>query len=153
MSVHPFSRFLCCLIALSFPAAAEVYQWVDDQGRTHFSDTRPEGRATSAVDIKVTSYEFPRIDVNRLYPPATASPAQANAVILYSAAWCGICTKARKYFQRHRIPFQEYDVERSSRGRLDYTSLKGRGVPIILVGPKRLNGFSEAGFQRIYSTP
>jgi glutaredoxin len=71
-------------------------------------------------------------------------------VTLYSASWCGVCRRARSYFNRNRIPFTEYDVEQSERGRQDYRALQGRGVPIILVGATRMNGFSPDAFDAMY---
>jgi hypothetical protein len=44
----------------------------------------------------------------------------------------------------------EYDVETSEKGRSGYKKLNGKGVPIILVGNKRMNGFSVEGFKSLY---
>lgn len=44
----------------------------------------------------------------------------------------------------------EYDVEKSSKGKRDFKRLGGTGVPIILVGQKRLNGFSWETFEKLY---
>jgi len=140
-------------LAIATTGSAEVYKWVDEQGRTHYSDQKPADRAATAMDVQVTSYQFPRIDVNTLYPPDRQTSASRAPVILYSTTWCGYCTKARKYFRRHGIPFREYDVETSSRGKKDYARLNGKGVPIILVGKRRLNGFSEGSFERLYNAP
>jgi hypothetical protein len=35
-------------------------------------------------------------------------------------------------------------VERSAQGKQEYRDLQGRGVPIILVGDQRMNGYSQA---------
>jgi len=51
---------------------------------------------------------------------------------------------------RKGIRFTEYDIEKSSKGKRLYKNLGARGVPVILVGKKRMNGFSEAGFEKIY---
>jgi len=52
--------------------------------------------------------------------------------------------------RRKGIRFTEYDIEKSSKGKRLYKNLGARGVPVILVGKKRMNGFSEAGFEKIY---
>ena len=44
------------------------------------------------------------------------------------ATWCSVCKKAKR----------------------KYKQLGATGVPVIIVGRKRMNGFSEAGFKRIY---
>lgn len=33
----------CLLLTAALPASAELYQWKDAQGRTHFSDRKPDG--------------------------------------------------------------------------------------------------------------
>jgi glutaredoxin len=68
---------------------------------------------------------------------------------MLSASWCGTCKKAKQYFRRNGIPFREYDIENSSRGKRLYEQLGATGVPVILVGKQRMNGFSEAGFERL----
>ena len=75
---------------------------------------------------------------------------EVPAVVMYSAEWCGICKQARRHFQKEGIPFQEWDVEKSSKGRKDFRALRGRGVPIILVDDKRINGFTKKQFDRAY---
>jgi glutaredoxin len=71
-------------------------------------------------------------------------------VVIYSASWCGVCKKAKTYFRRNGIPFTEYDIEKGTRAKRMYKKLGATGVPVIIVGRKRMNGFSEAGFNRIY---
>ena len=58
---------------------------------------------------------------------------------------------AKAYFKANRIPFVEYDVEKSAKGRRDYKRLRAKGVPVIVVGGKRMNGFSRSGFDQLYS--
>ena len=69
---------------------------------------------------------------------------------MYSANWCGVCKKARRYFEKQGIDYKEYDVETSARGKSDYKKLGAKGVPVILVGKQRMNGFSVDGFEKLY---
>ena len=39
-------------------------------------------------------------------------PAQRKNVVMYSSEWCGVCKKAKTYFNANDIPFREYDVEK-----------------------------------------
>ena len=70
---------------------------------------------------------------------------------MYSTDWCGYCKKARKYFGRNGISFTDYDIEKDAEARKRYQEIGAAGVPVILVGNKRMNGFSEGAFERIYS--
>ena len=72
---------------------------------------------------------------------------------MYATSWCGVCRKARSYFRANGIAFTEFDVENSARGKREFKRLGGRGVPVILVGKKRLNGFNRTAFESIYGQP
>ncbi|MEZ5530726.1 MAG: glutaredoxin family protein [Porticoccaceae bacterium] len=126
-------------------AEAEIYTWKDADGKVHFSDKKPEGSGATSIDVRVNTITSPSISDSEFL-----SAREAGQVVMYSAEWCGICKKARKYFQQQGIPFREYDIETSRKGRQDYESLNGRGVPIILVGSKRMDGFSAERFQSLY---
>ena len=69
---------------------------------------------------------------------------------MYSAAWCGVCARARHFFQAKRIPFRELDIEKSQTARREWKDMNAKGVPVILVGDKRMNGFSEKRFMNLY---
>jgi len=82
--------------------------------------------------------------------PADAAQAQqadraaAKPVVrMYATDWCPYCRQARAYFARHAIPYAELDIEKSPAARFEYESVGGRGIPLILVGSERINGFSE----------
>jgi glutaredoxin len=64
-------------------------------------------------------------------------------VVLYTTQRCGYCKKAKQFLRQSNINYTEYDVETSNKGKRDYKKLSGKGVPIILVGDQRMNGFSE----------
>ena len=69
---------------------------------------------------------------------------------MYSTSWCGYCNRARQHFKRNNIPYQEHDIEKSKKAARDYKKLKGRGVPVILIGKRRMNGFRPNVFDKIY---
>ncbi len=131
-------------LLVAFSVHAEIHVWTDENGKKHFTDKPPMDIETSIVEVKVNSYESPNIES---YSGALASK---DKVVMYSATWCGYCKKAKKYFNSNNISFSEYDVESSSKGKRDYKRMKGRGVPIILIGDNRMNGFSQSKFESIY---
>ena len=132
------------------PLHAEVYKWVDENGRVHFSDNKPEDKQVQAVDVRpiVNSYTAPKITfMPKLLTP---EPVRAKQVVMYSASWCGVCKTAREYFQDNKIKFKEYDIETTEKGEKDFEKLNSRGVPIILVGRQRLDGFTVSSFKSIF---
>jgi glutaredoxin len=140
-----FAFSLLALIAMA--VHAEIYSWTDASGKKHFSDQKPENQKTEAVRLQINTYDEVSFDI-------APAPAQASApterVVMYSTAWCGYCKKARSYFLANNIPFTEYDIEENASAKQAYDRLGARGVPVILVGQRRMNGFSADGFQQIY---
>ncbi len=124
----------------------EIYKWVDKSGKVHFSDTKPAGGVVEQVAVKVNTITSPSISESDFL-----DALDRRQVVMYSAVWCGVCKKARRYFQQQGISFKEYDIEASRKGRQDFAKLNGRGVPIILVGKQQMSGFSADRFQRMYA--
>jgi hypothetical protein len=46
-------------IALTGPAAADIYKWVDAQGRTHFGNTPPPGQKAERVNGQTATPDAP----------------------------------------------------------------------------------------------
>lgn len=142
------SRFLFALM-MGFAintANAEIYKWVDEHGEVHFGDRESTEHAAEKVDVKINT-----IDSVTVYKsPAPAPVAAKKDVVLYTAEWCGVCKKARAYMKENKIPFKEYDVEKSDKGRRDFKKMKGDGVPIILVDDQRMDGFAPKSFDSLY---
>ncbi len=136
------------------PAQAEVYQWTDAQGVTHFSDQPPADGIAKQVRLPATADRaLPAVQPDAVSTPLPAPvpnrPA-AKPVVMYGAAWCGYCKRARRYFDTHGVAYREYDVEKDAAARREFERLGGHGVPLILVGEARLQGFSEGGFEQLY---
>jgi glutaredoxin len=75
----------------------------------------------------------------------TFDPLKSNApkaVVLYSAAWCGLCAQIRTCLKASDVPFEERDVEKSMRASAEWWALRVRGVPATLVGPELIYGFN-----------
>jgi glutaredoxin len=74
----------------------------------------------------------------------------AKRIVLYSSAQCPHCKRAKAFLQREGIPFREMDIGRNARARKALERLGARGVPVLLIGEARLNGFDEQRFWRLY---
>ena len=80
-------------------------------------------------------------------------PVPGREVVLLSAYWCGICTQARRFLQRGGVEFNEYDVERTERGRALYAELGGGGVPIVLIDGVAFHGLDRAAWAEVLNAP
>ncbi len=142
---------LLSLLIPSLVHATEIHKWRDADGKVHFGDKPPAEANAEKITVKPNVYASPSIEgLSAIFSEDKKS--YSNKVVMYATSWCGYCKKARRYFAAHRIPFKEFDVENSSKGKRDYKKLGAKGVPVILVGKKRLNGFSAAAFESIYTS-
>lgn len=128
------------LALFSGSQGAEVYKWVDDDGKVHFSDKKPESSGAEKIIIKTNTYSKVTY-YGSIYDVG-------NNVVMYSAEWCGYCKKARKYFIENNISFIEYDIEKDSSAKQRHKAMGAKGIPVILKGKKRMNGFSIKGFEQ-----
>ncbi len=130
------------------PAQAQLYKWTDEQGRIHYSDKAPDHGKGKAAVIRIESYSGPAVvsTLEKSTPAAQAGQPTAakGRVKLLTTSWCGYCRQARAYLNSRGIPFEDLDVEKSAQGQQEYRELRGRGVPIILVGDQRMNGYNQA---------
>ena len=132
--------------------SAELYKWVDDKGTTHYGDSPPAKADLKEITGTITSFRTVEVEPFKFDASlvTTGSNSRTKPVIMYSTSWCGYCKRARQHFAQKNIPFREYDIEKSRKAAREYKNLKGRGVPVILIGKRRMNGFSANAFDRIY---
>lgn len=73
-------------------------------------------------------------------------------VIIYTLSTCPHCMEAKEFFTRNNIPFVNREVDTDSKHMDDLMQLydkmavpdEKRGVPLILIGDDRLQGFNKA---------
>ena len=138
---------LACLL-LCLPAPAQVYKWTDSTGKTAYGDKPPD--ESKAKQLRIQSYDQVVVkDWSQVLRAKSPSGGSGSGVTMLSTTWCGYCKKARIYFRSKGIAFTDIDVEKSDDGRRRYEELGGSGVPIILVGSKLMQGFSEEAFDAL----
>lgn len=78
--------------------------------------------------------------------------AESGGVILYSASWCGYCTRARQHLDREGVAYELRDVDiRSISQELREKTGRG-GVPVLDFGGEILRGYSAAQYDRAIRT-
>ncbi len=97
------------------------------------------GAMRNAIVVLALALLAGTVQAQQINRPVAGKPV----VKMYATDWCPYCKQARDYFARNGIPYTELDIEKSEAARAEHKSIGGRGIPVILVGSERMNGFSE----------
>ena len=71
-------------------------------------------------------------------------PDAQTQVVLYGTASCPHCAKARAYLKQHHIAYTDFNLHDNEKAVRDFKQLGGTGVPLLLVGERRITGFDQA---------
>ena len=126
------------VVLLPSLSMAEIYRWTDANGQVHFTDKADPAKEMKSVDVKINSADSVPI------------PVRPQKVEMYSTDDCVFCDQARKYFKRSGIPFVEYDIDKNKQAKRRFKALGGRGTPLIVMGDKKLHGFTKDRFDNFY---
>ena len=82
---------------------------------------------------------------------STATPAtRTGEVLLFAAAWCGYCKKAKVYLAAKHISYREVDVDTKA-GKVAYAQAGGKnGIPLLLANGQRVSGFSAGAYDALF---
>ncbi len=154
---------LLLALLLDGPLRADVFIWVDAKGVKHFGDAPPQAlddqkslevRRAYRRQLETRQQEAVVSGISRRNDFFTGAgtqngprPAGGARVVMFSAPGCGYCVKAKDYFNQKGVAFEEHDVNTSEDARRRFQSLGGRGVPLILIGERQINGFDPQAIQ------
>jgi glutaredoxin len=62
-------------------------------------------------------------------------------VTVYSSSNCANCRQLKNWLQQHNIRFTDLNIEKNRRAFTDFQRLGSRGVPVLLIGKSRIDGF------------
>ena len=145
--------------ALATIATAQtLYKSVMPDGSILYSDRPPaQGQVVKTLTPDIApSTALPVSAVEQLrrwealFPPGAAPTT--DGVVLYSAAWCGYCKKARAYLADKGIAYREIDIDTPD-GLAAFARAGGggKGVPLLLAGGRRVQGFSLAAYDKLFA--
>jgi glutaredoxin len=128
------------LLLCAGSASAQLYKWVDANGKTHFSDTPPPDNAKSTGTVKGANSATPASDL----PYALQNAMKRAPVTLYTDSACSGCDAGRSFLRARGIPFSEKTVKTDA----DLDRLKAVGgdgsLPYITIGSAKMAGFDPA---------
>ena len=69
-----------------------------------------------------------------------------DGIVMLTAEWCGYCRKQEQLFERAGVRYTALDVD-SEAGGLAFRAVRGRAVPITVVGQKLIRGYDLPGLR------
>ena len=105
---------------------------------------RNTARKKMQQQMDITQKELDELLEARSRNTARNASNNSKKVVMYTTSHCPACKAAKQYFAQKGVSYDEIDVETSRSGYEEFRKLGGQGVPLIMVGDKRLEGFSAA---------
>lgn len=150
---------VCVGIAMMAGSApADIYKYVDAEGKINFTDTPPAGTNAEQLDIQPNNYEGgikPKstekgeLSAAEIRKKSLLETRKQPKVELFVTSWCGYCKKAEAFLRKKGLKFTAYDIEKNLQAARRKDSLTSRkGVPFALIGDQKLTGFSEMAYER-----
>jgi glutaredoxin len=122
--------------------------WQDQVGYVEMSQPPPLTPKEARKTWRVSSDRAAEIKLAALTHGVGDARTQREDVILYSATWCGYCTKARAHLDSAGIRYELRDVDIDAIGR-ELREKTGRGgVPVLDFSGEILRGYSSDQYDR-----
>jgi glutaredoxin len=127
-------------------AQAQMYRWVDGQGRVFYSDRPPPPSAKSAEKKKLGS----SVIETSAAPFELQRAMKISPVTLYTSPTCKeACSQARAALNARGVPFKEVQVWNEETN-LELRQISGGNeVPVLIVGRDMHKGFLQSGYDEL----
>jgi hypothetical protein len=137
--------FMLCSVMAATAGAAEMYRWVDKEGKVHYTDTPPPPSAKKMEEKNLGGNQS--VSGGDL-PYATRAAAQNFPVTLYVSDCGEPCTQARQHLAKRGIPYTPKNPATSAADNEALTKLVGSPqVPVLVVGKgSPLKGYDAASW-------
>lgn len=120
-------------------ASAQMYKWVDANGKTHFTDKPPPASAKKS-QMKAGSSASGGVQL----PYALAQAARNFPVTLYTTSPCSGCDQGRVLLKARGIPFSEKTVNTTEDEQKLKEATGSNNLPALIVGNAKSSGY-QAG--------
>ncbi|MET3105303.1 glutaredoxin [Oxalobacteraceae bacterium GrIS 2.11] len=126
------------LLMVGLSVQAQVYKWVDANGKVTYSDTPPPKNVTNVETRSFSSSEESGVAL----PFELAKAVKSAPVTMYISTPCPICDEARNFLKQNGIPYSEKTVTTNA----DIEKLNklsgGNQLPFLLIGKIKLIGYN-----------
>lgn len=140
-SRHVRAAAFTALAALfAVPAAAQMYRWVDKDGKVHYSNTPPPAAAKNLQARNLT----PSVVESSQQPYAVQQAVKNFPVVLYTHADCKEpCADGRKLLASRGVPFREVAVTDEKTQEELKRATGDNQVPVLMVGKQANRGYES----------
>ena len=131
-------------------AWAQIYRWMDEEGKVHYSKTPPP---PGAKNVQRKDWGAGGTGEASSLPYATQLAAKNFPVILRTSPECGVpCAQARAALVKRGVPFTEFSVV-SQEDLDELKKLSGRDqLPHLIVGSQMQSGFRDDLYDELLDT-
>ena len=144
-----FALFLCCCVAANLVQAAELYRWVDADGKVHYTDQQPPASAKKVEEKNLSSST---INTSEL-PYATQQAIKKSPVTLYANDCGEPCKQARDHLAQRGIPYATKNPQTSVADAEALKKLIGEAVvPVLVVGSAASKGYEKSAWDAALDT-
>lgn len=144
-------RFLIIVLltVVAGAASAQLYRWVDKEGKVHYTDQPPPNDAKQ-VQQKKAGGNYIEVDQT----PIATQLAQKKYPVTLFAADCGeLCDKARTLLNQRGIPYTEFNASQPAAADKLRALTGSIEVPVLKVGEENvLKGFEDARWHAALDT-
>lgn len=158
--LHLATAICAAVVLLSTAHGQQLYKSVGPDGRVVYSDRQPtQGRLEKTIkyeeqpssDLAAQSSSYVE-QLRRLRASAPKAAVAAEGTILYSAKWCRYCDQAKAFLASRNIPYREVDIDTPQGLAALAGTGAGKGIPLLVRGATRLQGFSRASYESVFQT-
>jgi glutaredoxin len=137
---------LALALSTASAGAAQLYRWVDEQGRVEWRDTPPPAHAKHVEQRNVGGNT---IETSTL--PYSVQQAVRNFPVTLWVFDCGEpCAKARAHLQKRGVPYTERNAQKEPDALKKLVG--GLEVPVLVVGSRTLKGYLESDWDAALDT-
>jgi glutaredoxin len=128
------------VVVVATPAAAQMYRWVDKDGRVHYSNSPPPAAARNVEPRNLS----PSVVESSQQPYAVQQAVKNFPVVLYTHADCKEpCADARKLLASRGVPFREVAVTDEKTQDELKRATGDTQVPVLMVGKQANRGYES----------
>lgn len=127
-------------LIFALPALADnLYRWVDETGRVHYSDQPPPPKIKK---VSQKNYKGSFIEGGESY--ALREAKDKFPVILFTSGCGPACEMAQQLLDRRGIPYSTRNVENNAENQKALRDLTGNlRIPTLIVGSQKMTGFED----------